>query len=327
MAIVTANGVWYGEYYGGYLMYGEDLTDLYLWSPRTPQTREAASSLYTIETANNGFGTAVNAFIGTDLVFDAAQNLSGGTITGWAQTVRDSLDAETTLFSFARLAVPATTLAAWIDSGVNTAPLLLAGNDSITGTAASDILWGYAGNDTIDGNGAGTFYEDEHDELRGGDGNDVIRGGGQIDDINGNRGDDTATGGAGNDLLHGGQGDDYLNGNVGNDTLYGDLGSDTVRGGQDDDVIYAGSGNDWLAGDLGNNTIFGGEGLDTFRAGAGNDFVNGWHKGDQVQVASGVTWTTSQVNGDVHITFSNGGEMDLVGVQASSLQSGWIATA
>jgi hypothetical protein len=31
------------------------------------------------------------------------------------------------------------------------------------------------------------------------------------------------------------------------------------------------------------------------------------------------------VNADAHITFSKGGEMDLIGVQQTSLQSGWIA--
>jgi Ca2+-binding RTX toxin-like protein len=99
-----------------------------------------------------------------------------------------------------------------------------------------------------------------------------------------------------------------------------------LRGGQGDDVIHAGAGNPWIAGDLGNNTIYGGQGLDTFRAGSGHDLINGWHAGDQVQVASGVTWTTAQVNGDVHITFSSGGEMDLLNTQVSSFQPGWIVS-
>src|SRR5262249_52944775 len=104
-------------------------------------------------------------------------------------------------------------------------------------------------------------------------------------------------------------------------------GADILRGGQGDDAIHAGAGDDWLSGDLGNNTLYGGQGLDTFRAGAGHDQVNGWHAGDHVQVASGVTWTTSQVNRDVHINFSNGGEMDLMRTQLSSLQPGWIVQA
>jgi hypothetical protein len=64
--------------------------------------------------------------------------------------------------------------------------------------------------------------------------------------------------------------------------------------------------------------------MDTFHAGAGHDVVNSWHAGDQVQVGAGTTWTVTQVNADVHIVFSNGGEMDLMKTQVSSLQSGWI---
>ena len=90
--------------------------------------------------------------------------------------------------------------------------------------------------------------------------------------------------------------------------------------------MVAGSGADWISGDLGNNTIYGGQGMDTFRAGAGHDVVNGWHSGDHVQLDSGVTYTATQVNGDVHIVFSNGGEMDLINVQQSALQTGWIGS-
>jgi hypothetical protein len=45
-----------------------------------------------------------------------------------------------------------------------------------------------------------------------------------------------------------------------------------------------------------------------------------------VEVAGGATWTATQVSGDVHIAFSNGGEMDLTGVQLSALPSGWIVS-
>ena len=57
------------------------------------------------------------------------------------------------------------------------------GNDTLTGTAGADILFGQNGNDTQSGLG----------------GNDVLCGG---------RGDDTLTGGAGADSFGGGQGSD-----------------------------------------------------------------------------------------------------------------------
>jgi Ca2+-binding RTX toxin-like protein len=175
--------------------------------------------------------------------------------------------------------------------------------------------------------------------LFGGGGDDSLVGGAGFNRINGNQGADTIAGHSTvGDWLLGGQGDDLidasassghniLNGNLGNDTLIGGSGADTLRGGQGDDVIHAGAGNDWISGDLGNNTLYGGQGMDTFAAGAGHDVVNGWHAGDHVLVGAGVTWTVSQVNADVHVGLSTGGEIDLIGVQASALPSGWIGAA
>jgi Ca2+-binding RTX toxin-like protein len=192
----------------------------------------------------------------------------------------------------------------------------------VTGTAAADTLTGQA---------------DVANHIRGDAGNDSIVGGNQFNDINGNQGADTIVGHSTvGDWLLGGQGHDsidasastganVLNGNIGADTLVGGSGADTLRGGQGDDVIHAGNGdNVWISGDLGNNTIYGGQGTDTFHATAGHDVVNGWHAGDHIQHDSGVTYQVSQVNADVHVTFSNGGEIDLLNTQQSSLQSGWI---
>jgi serralysin len=207
------------------------------------------------------------------------------------------------------------------------------GNDLINldGAPASNYILGYAGDDTINGARA-----PDANTLFGGAGNDSIIGGTAFDQVNGNQGDDTIVGRSTvGDWLLGGQGNDsidasastganILNGNLGNDIIFGGSGADSLRGGQGDDVMHAGSGNDWISGDLGNNTIYGGQGADTFHASVGHDIVNGWHAGDHVQVDSGVTYTSAQVNSDVHVLFSNGGEMDLLGVQLSSLQSGWI---
>jgi Ca2+-binding RTX toxin-like protein len=196
---------------------------------------------------------------------------------------------------------------------------------------AAASIGGGAGNDTITGwSGADTLF--------GGAGLDSIVGGAGFNQVNGNTGDDTILGhSAVGDWLLGGQGNDsidasastganIINGNLGADTLVGGSGPDSLRGGQGDDLIRAGSGADWLSGDLGNNTIYGGQGADTFRAGPGHDYVNGWHQGDHVQVAAGVTYVAAQVSADVRITFSNGGEMDLLNTQSQTLQPGWIGS-
>jgi hypothetical protein len=198
-----------------------------------------------------------------------------------------------------------------------------AGGESLVGGAANDTMAGATGGDT----------------LFGGAGDDSIVGGAGFDQVNGNSGDDTIVGRSTfGDLLQGGQGQDLidasastgnnlLNGDLGDDTLVGGSGLDTLRGGRGDDVIHAGSGDDWISGDLGNNIVYGGQGADSFHAGAGHDVVNGWRDGDLVQVDPGLTWAVSQVNADVHVAFSNGGEMDLIGIQLSALQSGWIVSA
>jgi Ca2+-binding RTX toxin-like protein len=202
--------------------------------------------------------------------------------------------------------------------------------EALTGAAGNDSIAGGVGADTIDG-GAGSNV------LFGGAGGDLVTGGAGYNRVNGNTGDDTLVGhSAVGDWLLGGQGQDsisaaaatgadIINGNLGDDTLVGGAGADMLPGGQGNDVIRAGSGADWISGDLGSNSLYGGQGADTFHAGAGHDAVNGWHVGDHVQVDAGVTWTVSQAGADTHVNFSNGGEMDLLGVQKSLLQAGWIA--
>ncbi len=108
-----------------------------------------------------------------------------------------------------------------------------ASNDTVTGTAAADLLRGDDGNDTLNG-GAGA------DRLEGGNGNDIL---------NGDAGNDILIGDAGNDLLFGGEGNDILNGGSGLDTLRGGLGNDTLTGGSGADSFI------WKSGDLGHDII------------------------------------------------------------------------
>ncbi|MFN6579144.1 MAG: putative Ig domain-containing protein, partial [Aulosira sp. ZfuVER01] len=68
-----------------------------------------------------------------------------------------------------------------------------AGNDSLTGTIADDIINGDAGNDTLSGRSG-------NDSLNGGDG---------ADNLYGEDGNDTLDGGAGNDILNGGTGNNF----------------------------------------------------------------------------------------------------------------------
>jgi Ca2+-binding RTX toxin-like protein len=206
------------------------------------------------------------------------------------------------------------------------------GSDSLSGLAGNDTLAGGTGDDTITDTSGSTY-------LRGDDGNDSVQGGSGFDDINGNKGNDTLNGGVGgDDWLVGGQGSDLITaghvggnilyGNIGNDTLNGDAGGEILRGGQDDDVIYGGAGDDWLSGDRGNDVVTGGSGADIFHTfgDAGGDRVLDFRyaEGDRLQLDPGTSYTVTQVGGDTVINMTGGGQMILVGVQLSSLPTGWI---
>ncbi|MEY9625721.1 M10 family metallopeptidase C-terminal domain-containing protein [Sinorhizobium fredii] len=77
------------------------------------------------------------------------------------------------------------------------------GNDAITGNQAANKLYGYAGNDTM----------------------------------NGDTGHDVLYGGVGSDKLYGSSGNDALVGDAGNDALYGGTGADRLYGGSGSDIF------------------------------------------------------------------------------------------
>jgi Ca2+-binding RTX toxin-like protein len=174
------------------------------------------------------------------------------------------------------------------------------------------LISGGEGDDQIFG---GAF----HDALQGNQGNDTLHGMG---------GDDIVVGGKDDDLEYGEDGDDIVWGNLGNDTLSGGNGNDQVRGGQGDDSITGGAGDDFISGDRGNDTESGGAGADLFHGSqdAGIDRVLDFNQGegDRVMLDPGTTYTLSQVGADTIIDMGAGNQMILVGVQLSSLKSGWI---
>lgn len=173
-----------------------------------------------------------------------------------------------------------------------------AGNDQITGSKFADKLFGYNGNDTIDGGLGGGI-----DKIDGGSGHDrvsyadsskafvvtltgatistVLANGVSddriinIEDVAGGKAADIITGDKKANLLIGNNGADLLTGLKGNDTLLGGNQSDTLNGGAGKDLLDGGKGADVLLGGGSDDTLLGGKGADSLDGGAGKDSLNG----------------------------------------------------
>ncbi|UOR14977.1 M10 family metallopeptidase C-terminal domain-containing protein [Qipengyuania aquimaris] len=179
------------------------------------------------------------------------------------------------------------------------------------------------GNDEIVGN-------DAANDLRSGEGNDILSGGGGDDYMHGGAGDDTLDGGAGRDKLYGGNGEDnlsggnssdrlaggpqadVLSGGGASDRLFGGGGSDLLQGGAGNDLLYGGHSNDTIIGGDGDDTAYGGFGLDDLDGGIGNDILLGQQGGDTLRGGDGDDWLeghteSDQLFGDADNDILNGG--------------------
>ena len=179
-----------------------------------------------------------------------------------------------------------------------------AGNDTLTGSADDNRIWGRGGNDSIRGEGG-------DDRLYGGEGNDTFDGGAGTDVldysldegngatsgidvtmtgigvgtvVDGFGGTDTFTG---IEQIDGTDFADRMVGHDGNNEFEGDDGNDTLNGAGGDDTLDGGDGTDILIGGDGNDVIYGGATEDDLRdvvyAGAGNDFVDGGYGNDELR--------------------------------------------
>ncbi|MBE9183675.1 calcium-binding protein [Microcoleus sp. LEGE 07076] len=127
---------------------------------------------------------------------------------------------------------------------------VLGGNDTVIGSADSELILGNDGQDSISG-GAG------NDTLIGGKDSDFVDGGIDNDLVRGDLDADTVRGGDGNDSLFGGRGTDQLFGDAGDDFLSGDRDRDTLTGGEGSDIfaLAIGGGLDIIT-DFGNGSDF-----------------------------------------------------------------------
>ena len=103
--------------------------------------------------------------------------------------------------------------------------------------------------------------------IIGGDGSDLIFGGGGRDTIDGGRGEDRIYGNGGSDVIRGGSGIDEIFGDAGNDRIYGGGDADSVSGGNGNDRLFMH--------DETEDSIYGGAGNDTTIADNNQDFISG----------------------------------------------------
>jgi RTX calcium-binding nonapeptide repeat (4 copies)/WD40-like Beta Propeller Repeat len=118
-------------------------------------------------------------------------------------------------------------------------------SDVLHGTKEPDLVWGLAGDDTIDSNPGDKFkwgWGGDRDLVWGGSGDDHIRTGPSADLIYGGPGADTLDGDAEADAIFGGAGDDVLRGDSYHDRLDGGRGHDRLIGGAGVDLLMAADG-------------------------------------------------------------------------------------
>jgi Ca2+-binding RTX toxin-like protein len=183
-----------------------------------------------------------------------------------------------------------------------------AGNDSVTGNDADNVINGGDGNDSLDG-GAGNdtlIGGAGQDTLNGGDGDDNIRSDGDSGTYNGGAGNDTMFSGFGGETMDGGTGIDLIDHTVfsgdyvfnmatgltnfgaesyinfenvimgaGNDSVTGNAADNVINGGDGNDSLNGGDGNDTLIGGAGNDFVVGGNGIDILVGSTGRDSLYG----------------------------------------------------
>lgn len=158
-------------------------------------------------------------------------------------------------------------------------------HELLIGGDGSDDIRGFAGDDTIHGNG-GTDYVD------GGEGDDMVYGEGALDIMSGGRGLDQMWAGEGDDVVCGDLVGPAFDGPADADVFnfssatpstwaYTDCDPTTgywanvLRGGNGGDWLEGGLGDEFFFGEGGDDDIFGGSGFDQILGGYGEDYLHG----------------------------------------------------
>jgi len=158
--------------------------------------------------------------------------------------------------------------------------VISSGVEGMIGSSFDDVLIG----EDVSGDGVLNPYSML---IYGGAGNDTIEGPGGNDWLYGEDGDDILSGGAGGDLINGGAGNDTVDYSTSLAAIFIDLAHEAANGGDaEGDVlieienIVGSSFNDTMVGENTHNKLHGGDGSDTLDGGAGTDRLWGGQGAD-----------------------------------------------
>ena len=221
--------------------------------------------IYSGTSSSPTFGTVtatfITSFTGTFSLYTAADGVT--LYNGIAATaINDTTSGSVTAQSNAT--APSTAYAIVKDSSgaiVGNTHSIIFGSDAadatLTGTAASDIIFGFAGANGINAGGGDNIIigGDAVDTINAGNGNDTIIGGNGVNTINSGVGNDTITSGAGADVLTGGDGFDVMTGGAGADKfIFASIDADSAQGMVTDIIIDFGNAADNIKGSWGTGT-------------------------------------------------------------------------
>ncbi|MGO1079699.1 calcium-binding protein [Inquilinus sp. CA228] len=204
-------------------------------------------------------------------------------------------------------------------------------DDTLTGSAVANLLYGLEGNDVLSGLGG-------DDELAGYIGDDVLRGGAGADLLMGDTGIDlvsfygaaaavSVSLGTGTGAFGDAQGDTYtdienVNGGTAGDRIVGNTAANVLNGYEDDDSLFGVEGDDTLLGGAGDDALQGGAGADRLDGGAGIDTIDYFgNAGVTVNLSTGLG-SGGDAQGDVisgiEIVWAAGYDDTLIGSSAAN---------
>ena len=272
---------------------------------------------------SGGNGNDTFQFSGTSEGFDS---ISGGSGTDTIEALANSTTIGLSSLSGVEV-ITGGSFTSVIISGSANADNLDFSNLTLTNIAR---IIGGAGNDTLTGNSAANI-------LWGGTGNDIIQGGAGDDSLSGDDGDDLLIGGAGNDVLTGGNGTDTVDYSAYTIGLSIDLSvttSQAISSSESDTLnsienVYTGSGADVIVGSTASNYIKSGSGNDIVVGGLGNDTLDGGAGSDIAKYAglkSTYSITTSNgsfiVKDNATTSDGNDGSDTIVGIETLQFKDG-----